>query len=923
MLLPRLIPFGEIDNDEMDLVLTLTEEEGEIPPALSPMRRRFLLSKLILSKSRAEGIEEMTPEKALQLADALSAFLDQAYIEQMPFDCLSSLVPEEFASHWQDVLLFLETVTYYWPEILHEHGVMDPADRQVRLFKRQAEIWRETPSLTPVIAAGSTGSQPATAELLDVIAGMPAGKVILPGLDMIAEEKTLKAVDPSHPQYNMINLLKRMGISRQDVKEFGEAKSHRNTERLRLISEAMRPAETSDAWRTITPFSEKALEGLTRLDCDSVQEESLVIALILRHVLEIPGKTAAVVTPDRSLARRIISEMSRWGILLDDSAGTPFPHMPLGAFLNLLAEAALSNLAPYELLACLKHPLAAGGMGLGAFRTLVRRLELSCLRGSRPGDGCSGLLNAVKDDETLSPFVQGISEAIGDFVELMQSRRPHGLETYTEAHLKAAENLARSADRTGAERLWTGEAGEAAVTFFNQLRQDATLMEELTPGEYLSVLNAMMSKISVRPTYGMHPRIDILGTIEARLIQPDVLILAGLNEDSWPQTLPADPWLSRPMRQECGLPSPERKIGLSAHDFAQAFCAPNVFITRSMKDSGTPTVPSRWLMRLDAVIGSSGLSWPEGDWLSWARLLDRREKVKSIQAPAPTPPVNTRPRKLSVTQIETWMRDPYSIYARHILNLRPLDEIDQELNLADFGNLMHHTLEQFCRKYPSSLPVSAREEILEIGRSFLKMLNFSAKAKAFWQPRMERALLWFIDRQEERIDSIDQILCEQKGSIILPYAGGDFELFGYADRLDILKEGTVAIIDYKTGLPPAVNSVKNGFSPQLPLEAGMILRGGFENVKAKEVSSLEYWRLKSREEGGFIRNVSEVPAETAAYYFNILEELVETFDKPETPYMATPDSSISKQYNEYEHLARMAEWVTFDAKGEGEGDGDG
>lgn len=915
LLLPRLIPFGSIENDETQPLLALADEPAaEIPPAVSALRRRLLLMRLVKQK-QPEGL---SAEKALQLADALAEFLDESYIESMPFDRLKNLVPEEFAAHWQETLAFLEIITALWPQILKEEGVIDAADRQVRLFNAQADSWRRTPPDFPVIAAGSTGSQPATAELLDAIASMPQGMVILPGLDMLTDEESFQMLEPSHPQYNLKHLLDKMGIARRDVRIFGQTAAPERNARLRLITEAMRPAATTDAWRTADKFSREALTGVKRIDCLSVQEEALTIALILREALETPGKTAALITPDRALGRRVVAEMNRWGIVMDDSAGTNLTLTPLGAFILLLGSAALNNLAPYDLLACLKHPLAAGGTDFAKFRSQVRRLEKNILRGKRPGDGIEGLKNAAANDALLTKTVAVLEQRIGAFTAFMQENRERSFGAFLEMHLAAAEALAQSADRTGAERLWTGEAGEAAAAFLTELKQQSELMAPVDAAEYLSVLSALFKGVSVRPKYGMHPRLDILGTMEARLIQPDVLVLGGLNEGTWPKGAAADPWMSRPMREECGLSSPERKIALSAHDFVQAFCAPNVILTRSAKDGGTPTVPSRWLMRLDAVLAASGLSWEKGSWQHWAGKTDEPAAVLSFLPPKPTPPAAARPRHLSVTKIETWMRDPYSIYARYILGLKPLDDIDQELNPADYGDVLHKTVEAFCIRYPSELPPDAKEKILKIGHEMLKELNFSVTAAAFWKPRLETALEWFIEQQEKRAPAIREILCEQEGKLTLHTAGGPFHLNCFADRIDILKNGTLALIDYKTGEVPKEKSVLAGYSPQLPLEAAVLLNNGFERIRDKPVSTLEYWRLRGKQDNGFIRPLNADAAELSEEALVRLKDLIETYEDPATPYLATPDVSVSLKYNDYDHLARFAEWATSDDSDETE-----
>ena len=905
VLLPRLIPFGGVDGEETETSLILAGKDFDIPPAISPLRRKLMLIRLI---RKNPDMKELRSDKALRLAEALCAFLDQSYIEQMPFERLNGLVPDEFAEHWQNILKFLETVTYYWPQILKEQGVIDPADRQVRLFKAQAALWRESPPACPVIAAGSTGSQPATAEFLDTVAALPDGRVILPGLDTVSADDALENLEATHPQYNMMNLLKKMGVARKDVKEFGTEIPSVSTERLRLICEAMRPAGTTNEWRNLDPVGESALEGVKRLDCPTAHDEALAIAMILRETLETPAKTAALITPDRTLARRVIAEMNRWGVVLDDSAGTPLSKTPLGIYLALVLQAAENNVAPYALLACLKHPLATGGKSQGDFRTSVRKLELNCLRGKQAGDGFDGLKKAAQDNEELQAFVETLENALGGLTRLMQSGERHTLGEWIDAHLSAAETLARSRDRTGAERLWKAEAGETAVALFNGLKEESGVAEPMDGAEYAGLAFSFMSSAPVRLKYGMHPRIDILGSMEARLIRPDVLILGGLNEGVWPQTPAADIWLNRLMRKECGLPPPERKTGLSAHDFAQAFCAPNVVITRALKDGGAPTVPSRWLRRLDAVLNASDLKWPESGWSERAQHFDDPEKIETIPPPAPRPPVSARPRKMSVTRVETWMRDPYSIYARYILNLKPLDDIEEGLTPADFGNLLHKAVETFCNACPSSLPENAEEIITNIGEGLIETMNFPVKAAAFWKPRIRRALVWFVTQQRRRFENIRRIYCEQKGSLTFDAPAGPFELFGFADRIDFLKDGTAAVLDYKTGTLPSAKEIAAGYAPQLPLEAFLLLGGGFEGTPVpQQVSLLEYWRLRGAEDGGKtkILNTPENAIETAVQN---LKELVAKFDCEDTPYLARPNPAFSLKYADYDHLARTDEW---------------
>ena len=853
--------------------------------------------------------------------------MDEAYIEELSFDKLKDLVPDELARHWQDVLKFLNILVEKWPEILKAENAMDAVARRVRLFKAQAEIWRETPPDFPVIAAGSTGSQPAIAELLDVIASMKNGTVILPGLDITADEKNFNAWESSHPQYPLKQLLKRMGITRKDVRLFGDQPLKEEQEqRLRLISEAMRPADTTDQWRKEdkNPLTGKAVQGIEKIECTSVREEALAIALIMREVLEEKGKTAALITPNRDLARRVAAEMKRWEITLDDSAGTNLTLTETGAFLLLLGKAALDNWSAVSLVACLKHPMALGGKKAAVFRDIVRELELTLLRGQNLGEGFEGLNTALeelnerlKQDgkehfeqnarfDRLKTFIADLEERMQRFTELMSGSRAVPFETLLNEHLRAAEQLALSDDRTGEQRLWSEEAGETAAKFLTELKEQSPLIGEVAPVEYLSFLSSLLNGVTVRPKYGMHPRLDILGTIEARLIQPNVLIMGGLNEGVWPRMPEADPWMSRPMRKECGLPSPEMKISLSAHDFAQGFCAENLIITRSLKDGGTPTVPSRWLRRLETVLKISHLEFKKGKWGDWAKKTDKPETYRSIRRPEPKPPVSARPKKLSVTAVETLIRDPYSIYARYILKLKKLDDLGGQADAADLGIIIHKTAEDFCKKHQSSLPDDFEREILENGLRQFEELNLSDSAAAFMKPKLIAALQRFAALQKECADGISKTFCEQDGSYTFKTEGGVFEIHCRADRIDVLNDGTVRLIDYKTGTVPSKINVTKGYSPQLSLETAILEQNGFKDVQNKPVSSFEYWGLNKKGEHPVFSNN---PSDIAGKALDDLKRRIKHYSDENNAYPATPNPNIAPSYNDYEHLERYDEWA--------------
>jgi len=914
LLLPRLLPLGDVDDD--DLALAADAADIDLPPAIPPLRRQLMLARLIHARDAALEIDQ-----AAQLAGELARLLDQVQTERLSFDRLRDLAPATYAEHWQVTLRFLEIVTQAWPRVLDEAGCLDPAARRNALLEARAAAWRRAPPADPVIAAGSTGSIPAAAELIEVVARLPRGRVVLPGLDRDADAATWAEIagDPTHPQHGLALLLARLGLTPAEVEPWPDhGLVATNPSRARLVAEALRPAATTEAWREFAAAADRerlalALRDLVRVDCPGPQEEAGVIALLLREALVRPGKRAALVTPDRALARRVAAELRRWDIEIDDSAGRPLADTPPGTFLRLTAELFAERVAPLALLAAFKHPLAAGGRDPAAFRVLTRRLERRALRGPRPASGFAGLLAALGEaagQGGLRTWLVSLADLARPFAELFDAPRAP-LAALLDAHVAFAEALAASDAEAGAARLWAGEAGEAAAGFVAELRAAADGATPLPGARYPALLAALLAGVAVRPRYGAHPRLAIWGPLEARLQHADLLILGGLNEGTWPPEPAADPWLSRPMRREFGLPAPERRIGLSAHDFAQGCAAPEVVLTRALRVEGTPTVPSRWLLRLDALLSTLKLPLDglrPGTWLGWQAALDRPDRYAPVAAPAPCPPVAARPRGLSVTRVETWMRDPYAIYARAVLKLKPLEPIDADPGAAERGTIVHRALDRFLRDHPDTLPADALDRLLATGRAAFGAALSRPAVWAFWWPRFVRIARWFVDTERARRGGLAASRTEAAGSLTVPGPGGPFVLTATADRIDIGADGRLTIIDYKTGAVPRPRDVELGFAPQLPLEAAIAAAGGFAGVPAATVAELAYWRLSGGEPPAEIKPVAGDAMALGAAALAGLERLIAAFDDPATPYAAVPRPDFAPRFGDYAHLARVKEW---------------
>jgi ATP-dependent helicase/nuclease subunit B len=917
-LLPRVQQLGDLEEGEFYFAGADREIDLSLPPAIAPLRRQLLLARMIRARDR-----DMPLDQAAQLATALGDLLDQVQTERRDFKNLEKLVPADYARHWQETVAFLKILTDNWPQMLVEEGCLDPAERRNRLLAAQAELWRAHPPDYPVIAAGSTGSIPATADLLNVIAGLQQGAVVLPGLDCELAEDAWQAIGESHPQFGMKQLIEKFGVERKDVRGWragselacssplaGEVRrgvQHKGdpspANRVRLLQESMRPAEVSDGWRELDgkQIPRDALKDISRLTLDNAQEEAQTVALLLRGALEVPGKTAMLVTTDRDLAARVAAQLARWKILANDSAGLSLAVQPIGGFLEFVLDAAQPGASNIDRLALLKHPFAACGLDPAQCRAHAREAEMKIWRARE----------TAKDAEEISGWLAMLEEW---FQPLRQDwRRQRTLGEWLDLHLALALRLAASDTEEGSARLWRGEDGEAAAQWCDQLREAAHDFPPLTGREYADLFKALLRDVTVRLNRGQHPRLAILGPLEARLIHADLVILGSLNEGTWPPETSIDPWMSRPMKRDFGLPLPERRIGLSAHDFLQLASAPEVVLTRARRAGHAPTVPSRFLLQLETVLQALGYHDDKNDalkpaapWGEWAAALDEPANIAACARPEPRPPLTSRPQSLHVTEIGRWRRNPYAIYARHILKLEKLEPLEEDATAAERGIVIHRALEQFLRKYPGPLPDNALGELLSLGRNLFAAYP-DPQVAAFWWPRFERSAIWFVDyERSRRAQGIAVAGIEARGEML--FGQNNFMLKGRADRIDRLPDGSLAIIDYKTGGVPKQWEVAEGYEPQLPLLALMAAQGGFADIEPAPVSVLSYWQLGGSLDAGGEKPVKGAADDLAAAARQGLEDLIAGFADPRTPYLAVPKPGLAPRYDDYAHLARLAEW---------------
>jgi ATP-dependent helicase/nuclease subunit B len=892
LLLPRILPLGDADEDAL-IMSPLGPLPEDLPSETFATERLFLLARLVQRhRERVTGKSERM-DHALKLASGLATLMDECEREEVPLDGIMGIVPDAFAAHWQATVEFLQILSHHWPEMAKEQGLVSPGAHRSQALEGLTRHWQELPPSFPVIAAGTTGSIPSTARLLAAVLNLPQGYIVLPGLDTHADDIYFEHLDETHPQWGMAHLLRALGCERADVRAIGEPVDTR----VRLLSEVMRPADISDAWRNVKRDEVEALGGIRHIACADTQEEAGVIALLLRETLETPAKTAALVTHNRDLARRVAAIMRRFSVTIDDSAGMPLREAPLPVFLSLVLDAASESLAPLPLLGLLKHPFTHAGLERITCLEAARGLELQALRGLRLGGGVAGIRHALMGgrgatDEMIA-LLDHLDKAFAPLLACL-AQKITSLRLLLDTHLACAQVLASDA-------MWSGPEAEPVMEFIREIRAACARDDLPVEGDaYPSIFAELLAGRVLRPEYGMHPRLKILSPMEARMLSFDRVVLGGLNEGSWPQKPSGDPWFSRPMRAELGLPAPERRIGLAAHDFFMLAAGRKVILTRAGKEGGVPTQASRWLTRLQML--ADDLKADE-HYAQWLAALDKPASVVPVQPPAPTPPLAARPREISVTQVETWMRDPYALYAALVLRLRALDPLGRDPDGSDFGNGVHKALEHFVRAHPGALPPDALDVLLRFGRDAFAGIFEATGVEILWWPRFVRIAEWMVGQEEGRRRSLARVVSEAKGTLRL----GDFLLKGRADRIEEGRDGSLAIIDYKTGGLPLIRDIEGGLSSQLVLLA-LIARDGDIGARGNPIA-LEYWQLQGVVDAGKIKPID--PAKIDAHIDTAREglmRLIARYNDPGFPYRSMPILSRASRYSDYNHLARVKEW---------------
>ncbi|WP_422048498.1 double-strand break repair protein AddB [Shimia sp.] len=905
-LLPRIQLLGDFANTE----------SADLPKASSPIRQRFELIQLVTR------LLEQQPDLAARasvydLADSLASLFDEMAGEGVAVDTIETLDVADQSGHWARAQSFFAIARHFLEDLESAPGA---EARQRRAIEAIIARWETAPPTHPIILAGSTGSRGTMQLLMRAVARLPQGAIVLPGFDFDMPAATwghlstaLESED--HPQFRYHALLASLDLPIKAVQTWDPCPAP-SPARNRLVSLALRPAPVTDQWLSEGPKLGDLLpatKDVTLVEATTQREEALTIAARMRKAAE-DGQTCALITPDRMLTRQVTAALDRWGIVPDDSAGQPLQLSPPGRFLRHVVVLFHQKLTSEMLLTLLKHPLTHSGAERGKHLRYTRELELWLRR--------KGV--TYPDAETLSAWAQAQKDDMSEWIAWLtgcfcdQLRGASDMASLLEAHLLLSEKIAHGPQgdgETGSGALWQEAAGRAAVRVLADIKDHAPVVGEILSTDYADLIGALLSRGEVRDRDAGHPHILIWGTLEARVQGADLVILGGLNEGSWPEAPSPDPWLNRKMRHDAGLLLPERRIGLAAHDFQQAVGAPEVWLTRAIRSDEAETVPSRWVNRLINLLG--GLPQQNGPealaemrgraqvWLDRVRALETVPLVPAAKRPSPTPPAAARPRKLSVTEIKRLIRDPYAIYAKHVLRLRPLDPLMRTPDALLRGIVVHEVLETLIKESrDQDIPVT-RARILEISETVLAQNVPWATARALWLARLARVSDHIVHGEERRRKRAIPLAFEAETRARIEDL--DFTLTAKADRIDRTEKGDLILYDYKTGAPPSKDE-QTYFDKQLLLEAVMAEQNGFKDIDPAQVADAIYIGLGTTPKDQ-PAPLSETPTEKVWEEFSTL---IGHYLEDGKGFTSRRAMQSERDECLYDQLARFGEWDATD-----------
>ncbi len=840
-------------KDEIDELLQINVLQG--------LDYLFFLSKEI-QKQSVFG-EDLDFEHAFKIALNLQNLFDEIEREEIDLSKLNEIDDSNLSQHRLLTLDFLKNFHVKIKNSLLKKNIFFASASQNFIIQKFVSLLENQGSKAPIVIAGSTGSVSFSAKLIRAIS--QKNYVVLYGAtnENFTEE--------NHPQFFLNRLIQFLKIEKKTITQIAEEKFclSSNT-RQNLISLMVLPSAETLKWQEIYKHLdiEKTAQDLTKnfrlIEAKNEIEEAKIIKLILHEALQ-NNKTTALITNNDKLASLVKLELTQDNLPFNDARNLSIFNSHLVNFLLLILELIESDFNSHSLLAILKNPLCSHSKD----KEILADFEIKILRQDRANSGLDGIKKKLKDEEVLREFFNKFC------FELVSGS--HTLASHTASLIKTAENLSK---KTWSQLLEQEPAQIELFEFFEKLKTQQIALDKKN---LLSLFKNLLSQVSYFEKSDAGAPIQILSTIEARLLNYDLVVIASLNEGDFPQ-IESENWLGKKIKKDLGIDRTLKKVGQSAYDFCNYLSNESVVLTRCKSSNGAVLIESPFLLKFKTICQKIGVSLDCGE--KYFALLAKQNSSESrqIEPANPKPKIEIRPKKISVTEISKLLSSPYDIYAKKILQLEELEKIDFEPSYAEFGSFIHEALEEFVKNPKDANFFKKAEEIFE------KYFLFS-EAKLIWWPKFENIFADFVKENERFLNFKNRVEISAELAVL------DVTIRGKIDRTITNDEGETEIFDYKTGQVPSKIDVLRGANPQLTIAALMLAE--------EKISALNYWKLSSSSPSEIKKicdNSEEILILTAAAKAG-LTKLFEFFTNEENGYLATENST----YGDYQNLARIEE----------------
>ncbi len=862
-------------------VQSIVDEISKIKP-LGSFDYLFFLSQEIV-KTQVFG-ENISFSHALNIASQLKNLFDDIERQEIDMEKIHEIDDSDLAQHRQFTLDFLKKFYVRVKNSILKDNVFSKVAYQNLIINYFAATIDSQGLKSPLVVAGSTGSVNFSKKLIKSIAADKNGHVVLYGLNQEVE-RVEKEV---HPQFILSELLKFIEVEKSAVVEIAEEKFKICDElRVDLLLTSMLPSEETHAWQRLEKnlkVTEDLEKNFSYVQAKNEIEEARIIAAAASQA-SLVNKRVAIIANDHKFVELLKAELRKFLVKYNDARSLNLSSSKLVGLILLLFELLENDFESATLLAVLKHPFS---IYLDE-KTLVD-FEVKVLREQRSGDGLVALKEKIKfaQDEEMKNFFASFLENIEPLKNLYGNVE---LSKYFLAITQVIENFSA---KTWQELIELEPAAEELGEFFKKLQNAGEFVVDVK--ESSRFFQSLFAQISYFEHSDSLASIQIMSTIEARLLNFDLMIVSSLNQGDFPQ-IEGENWLGRKIRSDLGIDLSAKKYGQNAYDFCNYLSNESVILTRCHVKGGALAIASPFILRLEILCKKLAIKLDDGK-----KYFDLLEKLDFVEASkikvkaqelSPKPPLEYRPKKLSITEIPKLLSDPYQIYAKRILQLRELNRIDYEPEFREFGTFVHKALEDYIKN-------SQEEFFMQKAENIFAKFFISNEAKLIWWPKFENIFQNFIVENKGLQSSKDCVEVSIKMFV------KDVLISGKIDRVSFFGD-EVEIFDYKTGQIPSTKDVACGLQPQLTIYALMLILGSIENLKnisPEKIKSLSYWKLSATAESEVkkvFKDHEEIKIVIAAAKIG-LEKLIEHFNDSNNGYASDLEP---QRKHEYSHLARI------------------